>query len=91
MTCKGICIRHEAARPADGYRYSNGQNRCRVCDLFIEWGGVKCPCCGMTLSTRQHRSKTWGSIKNSKERSDRRWYSSTTYRGILWYHCKTVL
>jgi len=65
MTCKGICIRHEAARPADGYRYSNGQNRCRVCDLFIEWGGVKCPCCGMTLSTRQHRSKTWGSIKNS--------------------------
>jgi len=28
MTCKGICIRHEAARPADGYRYSNGQKRC---------------------------------------------------------------
>jgi hypothetical protein len=58
MTCKGICIRHQAVRPLDGYRDSNGQKRCRVCDLFIKWDGVKCPCCGMTLSTRLHsRSK----------------------------------
>jgi len=27
MTCKGICIRHEAVRPPDSYRYSNGQKR----------------------------------------------------------------
>jgi len=60
MTCKGICIRHVAVRPPDGYRYSNGQKRCRVCNLFIKWDGVKCPCCGMTLSTRQHRSNYEG-------------------------------
>jgi len=57
MTCKGICIRHEAVRPPDGYRYSNGQKCCRVCGLFMNWDGVNCPCCGMTLSTNQHRSK----------------------------------
>ena len=60
MTCKGICIRHEAVRPPDGYRYSNGQKRCRVCDVFIKWEEVKCPCCRMTLSKRQHRSNYEG-------------------------------
>jgi len=57
MTSKGICIRHEAVRPPDGYRCSNWQKRCRVCGPFIKWDGVKCLCCGMTLSTRQQRTK----------------------------------
>ena len=41
MTCKDICIRHEAVRPQVGYRYSNGQKRCRVCDLSMKWDGAK--------------------------------------------------
>ena len=39
MTCKGIRIRHKAIRPieSNGNRYSTGQKRCQVCEIFIKW------------------------------------------------------
>ncbi len=51
VSCKGICERHKALRPADGSRgrYSAGQKRCAVCELFIKWDGLWCPCCGCRL------------------------------------------
>jgi hypothetical protein len=50
MVCKGICIRHKADKPAgsDG-RYASGQKRCQICEIFIKWEGVFCPCCGYRL------------------------------------------
>jgi hypothetical protein len=47
MTCKGICVRYKAA----SNHYANGQKRCQVCDLFIKWNGLFCPCCGYRLRT----------------------------------------
>ncbi|MFL6406847.1 MAG: hypothetical protein ACJ71F_07240 [Nitrososphaeraceae archaeon] len=44
MPCKGICIHHKASG-----RYANGHKRCQICDLFIKWHGVFCPCCGSRL------------------------------------------
>ena len=44
MPCKGICIHHKASG-----RYANGHKRCQICDLFIKWDGVFCPCCGYRL------------------------------------------
>jgi hypothetical protein len=35
MTCKGICIRHKAQKPVGMGRYSMGQKRCQICELFI--------------------------------------------------------
>ncbi|MDQ3969549.1 MAG: hypothetical protein M3275_14290 [Thermoproteota archaeon] len=56
MACKGICERHRALRPSDGSggrRYSAGQRRCQICEIFIKWdGGVWCPCCGGKLRTK---------------------------------------
>jgi hypothetical protein len=55
MACKGICERHKALRPANGSggrRYSAGQKRCAMCELFIIWNGVRCPCCGCRLRTK---------------------------------------
>ncbi len=52
MTCKGICERHKALRPGEdsgGRRYSAGQKRCAMCELFIKWDGLWCPCCGCRL------------------------------------------
>jgi hypothetical protein len=45
MTCKGICIRHKA----DSNNYANGQKRCQICEQFIKWNGLSCPCCGYRL------------------------------------------
>ena len=48
MNCKGICIHYKAALN----HYVNGYKRCRVCDLFVNWYGVFCPCCGCKLRTK---------------------------------------
>jgi hypothetical protein len=45
MPCNGICIRHKAA----SNNYANGQKRCQICELFIRWDGIFCPCCGCRL------------------------------------------
>jgi hypothetical protein len=45
MSCKGISIRHKAA----SNDYANGQKRCQICNLFIKWNGLSCPCCGYRL------------------------------------------
>ncbi|MDQ6666697.1 MAG: hypothetical protein M3Y53_00550 [Thermoproteota archaeon] len=54
MTCKGICIRHKAPRPHDsnGNRYSTGQKRCQICEIFLKWDALWCPCCGYRLRTK---------------------------------------
>jgi hypothetical protein len=48
MSCKGICISHKASG-----RYATGHKRCKKCDLFIEWDGLRCQCCGYILRTRR--------------------------------------
>ena len=52
MTCKGLCIRHKALG-----RYATGNKRCQVCELFIKWDGLFCPCCGYRLRTRPRSMK----------------------------------
>ncbi|MGI9567677.1 MAG: hypothetical protein ACR2LL_11780 [Nitrosopumilus sp.] len=52
MSCRGICHRYKAKWIAREYRYLSGQKRCNVCSIFIEWEGMHCPCCGMSLRTR---------------------------------------
>jgi hypothetical protein len=49
MVCRGICIRHKASKPNDSGRYATGQKRCQICEIFIKWDGVWCPCCGYRL------------------------------------------
>ena len=51
MPCNGICHRYKVAKPHNemGGRYDNGQKRCHECDVFINWDGSRCPCCGKLL------------------------------------------
>ena len=59
MVCKGICKRYKAIKPSGKItRYGVGQKRCSVCDLFVEWDGNNCPCCGINLRTRPKGTKT---------------------------------
>jgi hypothetical protein len=65
MTCKGICIRHK-----DSYRYDTGNKRCQICEIFIKWDGVFCPCCGCRLRTgpRHFKYKAKLRIKQKQKR-----------------------
>ena len=49
MTCKGICSRYKAQKPVGTGRYASGQRRCQICEIFIKWEGLWCPCCGYRL------------------------------------------
>jgi hypothetical protein len=57
MTCKGICIRHKAQKPVGTGRYASGQRRCQICEIFIKWDGLWCPCCGYRLRTKPRNLK----------------------------------
>jgi len=53
MSCRGICIRHRAQKPfGSSSRYAAGQKRCQVCEIFINWDGMRCPCCANRFRTR---------------------------------------
>jgi len=57
MVCKGVCNQYKAKWGTHQYRYASGQKRCNVCELFVNWDGSHCPCCGMRLRTRPKISK----------------------------------
>lgn len=63
MSCIGICIRYKALRPNvnNGSRYIVGQKRCQICDIFLNYDGLQCPCCHYRLRLKPrlgaHREK----------------------------------
>jgi len=57
MVCKGICVRHKATKPRGIGRYSAGQKRCQICEIFLKWDGLWCPCCGYKLRTGSRNLK----------------------------------
>jgi hypothetical protein len=69
MVCKGICICHKASGPISSGRYAIGQKRCQICDLFMQWNGIFCPCCGcrLRIGPRLFKHKAKLRIKKQKE------------------------
>ncbi len=66
MTCKGICLKHKAQKDGSGSRrYVNGQKRCQICEIFIRWEGLWCPCCGYRLRTKPRNPKLKAILRES--------------------------
>jgi hypothetical protein len=72
MTCKGICIRHKAQKPVGSGRYASGQKRCQICEIFIKWDGLWCPCCGYRLRTKPRNLKYKAKLRARKKRQESR-------------------
>jgi hypothetical protein len=67
MVCKGICVRHKALKPVGIGRYSAGQKRCQICETFLNWDGLWCPCCGYRLRTKPRNLKLKTELRARKE------------------------
>ena len=67
MVCKGICVIHKALKPVGIGRYSTGQKRCQICETFLNWDGLWCPCCGYRLRTRPRNLKLKTELRARKE------------------------
>jgi hypothetical protein len=61
MTCKGICIYHKGSG-----RYATGNKRCQICDLFVQWDGLFCPCCGRKLRIGPRSFKFKAKLRKQK-------------------------
>jgi len=48
-------------------RYSTGQKRCQICETFLKWDGIWCPCCGYRLRTRPRNPKFKAELRARKE------------------------
>ncbi len=69
MTCKGICTRFKAQKPVGTGRYASGQRRCQICEIFIKWEGLWCPCCGYRLRTKPRNLKYKAKLRARVEAS----------------------
>ena len=60
--CKNKCIQHKAKKPSSGSRYSSGQVRCQICEIFMTYKGInkvsRCKCCNFLVRTKP-RNKTY--------------------------------
>ena len=52
-SCRGKCSPHRVRTNM----YENGQKRCNTCEVFLQWDGVRCPCCSRMLRTKSRYAK----------------------------------
>jgi hypothetical protein len=60
MTCKGI--HHKALG-----RYTYVHKRCKSCNVFIKWEGLRCPCCGDQLRTGPRYFRYKAKLREQKQ------------------------
>lgn len=51
INCVKDCISFKAPR-VSGNKYDAGHKKCTICDIWIKFDGVNCPCCSSLLRTR---------------------------------------
>ena len=63
------CTKYTAkGNSLEGGRYEQGQKRCPECEVFIEWEGLWCPCCGRMLRSKPRAKKLKQKLSLSRTR-----------------------
>jgi len=65
--CKGICVGYKALGYTGRHRYENGQKRCTVCEEFLKYLGIRCPCCSVKLRTTPRGNKARKEIHDKRK------------------------
>ena len=68
MGCTEKCLKLKATGNFTGGRYKYGQKRCQVCDVFIQWEGIWCPCCGYKLRSKPRNKKYKAKLRDEAAR-----------------------
>ena len=56
LSCKGTCFHDFTTKKV--CRGEKGDfKRCTICELYIEWKGLYCPCCGVRLKHSPSNNK----------------------------------
>jgi len=54
-TCKNLCSRYRAFTRAGKSFYYSGSKRCSCCMIYLNWEGMRCPCCNAPLRMHPKR------------------------------------
>ena len=57
MACKGLCTRYKVQKRYGVGRYVSGQKRCQICEVFVDWPELWCPCCRQRLRLKPRLMK----------------------------------
>lgn len=60
MTCKELCIQHKAKKKGTLSRYGNGQKRCQICDIFMNWMGDLLSLLWVQIANKTKKAKIQG-------------------------------
>ena len=64
LYCKDICHKYKAHKSSNERSYYiKGHKRCIECETFLQWDGLKCPCCGRILRTKPHNTISKGKLR----------------------------
>lgn len=64
LYCKDICHKYKAHKSSNELSYyMKGHKRCIECETFLQWDGLKCPCCGRVLRTKPHNTISKGKLQ----------------------------
>ena len=91
--CKEDCKKFKAEKSFDGKsRYEAGQKRCNVCAVFLNYNGVRCPCCGCKLRTNPRSTKLRRSMLIHKESIMKKSHGNmSAYTSEIWFHVDNTL
>ena len=68
--CTGKCKQYKALKPRQIGRYASGQKRCNFCEIFVNYDGLKCPCCNKQLRSLPRSRKDKESFLSQTTRQD---------------------
>jgi len=68
--CTGKCKQYKALKPRQIGRYASGQKRCNFCEIFVNYDGLKCPCCNKQLRSLPRSRKDKESFLSQTARQD---------------------
>ena len=68
--CAGKCKQYKALKPRKIGRYASGQKRCNFCEIFVNYDGLKCPCCNKQLRSLPRSRKDKESFLSQTARQD---------------------
>lgn len=81
MPCKSKCVEFKATVGWGQSHYDLQHKRCQICEIFMKWDGLWCPCCGYRLRSARHHKK------NLKFQRCFKCWTRCSLRGrfLLWY------
>lgn len=65
-SCRGKCAKYRAIQRTSKSFYQQGSKRCSCCMVYLNWNGIRCPCCNATLRIHPKRRDSARLINNVK-------------------------